>query len=141
MPVLIRRATDTLEWSLFDPSLRGATSIERGYIATTDEAVARGWARTYGNGFGNEKAEPRDVYVEMQAAARVAHAAYVRTLPVPPTAAAISAAVVAAVGSTGAAVDAAAVAAAVKASLAADFAAVNANIDDQPVEFQITPKE
>jgi hypothetical protein len=80
---LIRRtgsATD--EWSLFHPTLKGVTELERGYITTRDEATARGWARTWADGFGNEKSEARDVYVELQAAARVTFAAYERSLPV-----------------------------------------------------------
>jgi murein DD-endopeptidase MepM/ murein hydrolase activator NlpD len=82
MPRLIRRTgSATSEWSLFHPSFIGPTPLERGYIITTSEATARGWARTWGDGFGREKHEPRDVYVEMQAAARVTHQAHTRGLP------------------------------------------------------------
>lgn len=80
---LIKRGEGSPEWSLFHPSLRGLTDLERGYIVTTDESLARGWARTWGTGFGQEKAEPRDVYVEMQAAARASYDAYVRGIPAP----------------------------------------------------------
>lgn len=70
---LIRREGNTPEWSLFHPTLKGPSDLERGYIVTTDPTVARGWARTWSDGFGTEKAEPRDVYVEMQAAARLTY--------------------------------------------------------------------
>lgn len=82
MPKLIRRVGEsTLEWSLFDPSLRGPSDLERGYIVITNQNTARDYARIYSGGFGNEQTEPRNVYVEMQKTARVAHAAYQRALP------------------------------------------------------------
>lgn len=81
MPKLIKRATETPEWSLFHPSFRGESDLERGYIVTTDPATAVAWARTWADGSGSEKAEPRDVYVGMQAAARLTHAAHVRSVP------------------------------------------------------------
>jgi len=74
MRLIRRTGSATTEWSLFHPTLAGPTAIERGYITTTDPAIARGWARTWGDGLGNEKSEPRDVYVEMQAAARLTYA-------------------------------------------------------------------
>lgn len=73
---LVRRdGTATPEWSLFHPSLRGDDDLQRGYIVTTRVEVARGWARTWDNGFGREKGEPRNTYVEMQAAARLTYTA------------------------------------------------------------------
>ena len=75
MRLIRRTGLATTEWSLFHPTLSGPGELQRGYITTTDPAVARGWARTWGDGFGNEKSEPRDVYVEMQAAARLTYAA------------------------------------------------------------------
>lgn len=82
MKLIRRTGSNTLEWSLFHPSLRGATDLERGYITTTDRDIAAGWARTWApSGLGSEKSEPRDVYIGMQAAARITHDAYQRGLP------------------------------------------------------------
>jgi hypothetical protein len=78
---LIKRADGADEWSLFHPSLRGTDDKQRGYIVTTDPKVARGWARVWADGFGSEKSEPRDVYVEEQAMARITHDAYLRGIP------------------------------------------------------------
>lgn len=82
MPKLIRRVGEaTLEWSLFDPSLRGPSDLERGYIVITNQNTARDFARTYAGGFGNEQTETRSVYVDLQKSARIAHQAYQRGLP------------------------------------------------------------
>ncbi|BAU32447.1 M15 family metallopeptidase [Microcella alkaliphila] len=83
MPKLIRRVGEsTLEWSLFDPSLRGPSDLERGYIVITNQNTARDLARLYyPGGFGDEQKEPRSVYVEMQKSARIVHQAYQRGLP------------------------------------------------------------
>lgn len=81
MRLIRRTGTASPEWSLFHPSLAGADEKQRGYITTADPETARGWARTWGDGFGTEKGEPRDVYVEMQAAARLTHEAYLRSVP------------------------------------------------------------
>lgn len=71
---LVKRSEGTPEWSLFHPSLRGPSEGERGYLVTTDENVARGLARTWApDGFGTEKAEPRDAYVSLQQSARWAY--------------------------------------------------------------------
>lgn len=70
---LIRREGETPEWSLFHPTLRGPSDLERGYLVITDPEVAKGFARTWADGFGSEKGEPRDVYVTLQAAARWAY--------------------------------------------------------------------
>jgi len=70
---LIRREGNTPEWSLFHPTLRGPSELERGYIVVADPEVAKGLARTWADGFGTEKSEPRDVYVGLQAAARWAY--------------------------------------------------------------------
>jgi len=67
---LIRREGTTPEWSLFHPSLRGPSQGERGYLVITDAAIARDLARTWAEGFGTEKSEPRDVYVGLQNAAK-----------------------------------------------------------------------
>lgn len=88
---LIRRTgSATLEWSLFHPTLRGPSELERGYITTTDPTIARGWARTWADGFGSEKSEPRDVYVEMQAAARITYTPTPATVDVPAIAKAVN---------------------------------------------------
>jgi len=78
---LIRRKTGSPEWSLFHPSLAGPGELERGYYLITDAAEAVAWARLLYKGAGREQPELRDVYVSMQAAARIAHTNYVRGLP------------------------------------------------------------
>lgn len=77
---LIRRSEGTPEWSLFHPTLRGADDIQRGYVATRDQDIALGWARTWANGLGTEKAEKTEEYKTHQASARVAYDAYQRGL-------------------------------------------------------------
>lgn len=76
---LIRREGTTAEWSLFHPTLRGPSDLERGYIVVTDPEIAKGLARTWADGFGSEKVEPRDVYIGLQAAARWAWERNVQT--------------------------------------------------------------
>lgn len=117
--ILVQRKDGAFECSLFHPSLAGPTPLERGYIVVTDLAVARGLARTWHNGgWGGHKVESRAVYVEEQAAARVAHAAYLRGLP---KAAVLEAAAIEA-GSLSAA-DVERIAAAVTAGVGVDLAA------------------
>lgn len=73
----------TPEWSLFHPSLNGASKLERGYMLVTDPLVALDLARTWHEGGGSEPQEPRDVYVAMQSSARLTHDAYRRGIPQP----------------------------------------------------------
>ncbi|UXO93842.1 D-alanyl-D-alanine carboxypeptidase [Pseudanabaena phage Pan2] len=107
---LIRRDGGTPEWSLFHPTLRGPSELERGYIVVTDPEIAKGLARTWADGFGTEKGEPRDAYVGLQASARWA---YDRGAPKP----------------SGSTLTEAGIAKAVNAELADDFAAVRADVN------------
>lgn len=67
------------ECSVFGADLSGPTELERGYFVVTDVATARGLARTWDDGWGNHKKEPRAAYIEEQAAARVAHENWLRS--------------------------------------------------------------
>ena len=77
---LIKR-NDGGEASLFHPSLSGPSSKERGYYVITNADEIVDWERILERGSGSGQSEPRDVYVRMQASARIAHANYVRSLP------------------------------------------------------------
>lgn len=81
MRLVQRIGSATKEWSLFHPSFAGPTEIERGYYVIRSQAEADDWARLLYQGSGSEQKEPRDVYIRMQASARIAHAAYLRALP------------------------------------------------------------
>lgn len=78
MPAVIKRATDTPEWSLIWPPLRGTSDLERGYEVTTDPERAKWWARFYELGQGTEDVFERDDYVKAQEFARLDHAAWLR---------------------------------------------------------------
>ena len=84
MPALIKRTGGTSEWSLVWPALAGPTSLERGYIVTTDAVRAKWWARFYETGQGSEDQFDRNTYVEAQANARLDHSAWLlgQTAPV-----------------------------------------------------------
>lgn len=82
MRLIKRENTATPEWSLFHPTLRGKSALERGYMVITDPDEATQWARILYTGAGSEQKEPRDVYVKLQEVARRAHEAYRRGNPV-----------------------------------------------------------
>lgn len=62
-PVIIHRTEGPDEWSLVSPEIghdlepgqtrrEGGVTTFRGFMATTDQNVAKAWARTWGRGFG-----------------------------------------------------------------------------------------
>lgn len=125
MPIVVENKEATARvWSVFDPSFVGTTVGERGYLETTDLQRARAWVLRYMPGADGAYKWSAENYKAGQVESRALHEAWRRG---------VAGAVPAGSGG-GASADE------IDAKLAPRFAALNANIDDQPTEFEITPK-